>query len=143
MEKEKAIELWKAIYGNALWAKDCYGTWMYREDYGDCNKTRCMPNGNGKSYNYGWEIDHIRPKSDYANENDANFYNSYEIVWYGNNREKADNYPQFTIGNRKYKVVKCDICGKNGYRGYGIVSLDTGKRVDWKAKSNRYFKTNN
>lgn len=37
------------------------------------------PGGDGKSYSYGWEIDHIRPKSDFKNESDAHIYNNYEL----------------------------------------------------------------
>ena len=78
MEKEEALALWDVIYGkNNGWQIDCFGTWMYRNDYGDIETMRKRPGGDGKNYSYGWEIDHIRPKSNFKNESDANFYNNY------------------------------------------------------------------
>ena len=140
MEKEIALDLWDKIYGeNCKWHVDCFGTWMYRDDYGDTDKKRSRPNGAGKMFNYGWEIDHIRPKSDYDNESNANFNNNYEPMHWQNNREKADCYPQFSIDDIPYSVVKCEICGQNGVRGYGIVCMSDNTRVDWKAKMNKYF----
>lgn len=142
MEREQALELWDAIYGKGNeWQTDCFGTWMYRNDYGDMDTKRLRPNGSGKKYNYGWEIDHIRPKSDFSNEKSADLLNNYEPVYWSNNREKADNYPQFSIGKNNYTVVKCDICGSNGLKGYGIIN-EKGERIDWKGKTKRYF-TNN
>lgn len=39
MEKEEALELWDVIYGKGtVWATDCFGTWMCRDDYGDTEK---------------------------------------------------------------------------------------------------------
>lgn len=40
-----------AGYDSNLWRKDEYGAWIGRSYYGDRNSQ------------YGWEIDHIRPKS--------------------------------------------------------------------------------
>jgi len=40
-----------AGYDSNLWRKDQYGAWIGRGYYGDRNSQ------------YGWEIDHIRPKS--------------------------------------------------------------------------------
>lgn len=142
MEKEKALELWDAIYGkNVLWQSDCFGIYMYRNDYGDTETMRIRPNGDGKKHYYGWEIDHIRPKSDFANEDDANFLNNYEPMHWKNNRLKADDYPYFSIKEKKYSVVKCDICSSNGLRGYGITD-NNGKRIDWKGVTRTYFKSN-
>lgn len=142
MEKEKALELWDAIYGkNNLWQTDCFGTYMYRNDYGDTETMRIRPNGDGKRHQYGWEIDHIRPKSNFDDENDANLLNNYEPMHWENNREKADNYPYFFINNKKYFVVKCDICSSNGLRGYGITD-NNGQRIDWKGVTRTYFKSN-
>lgn len=41
MEKEKALEFWDQVYGsNCKWKQDCFGTWMYRDDYGNQNTLR-------------------------------------------------------------------------------------------------------
>ena len=142
MERKDALALWDAIFGeNTMWKRDCFGTWMHRDDYGDTEKTRIRPNGDGKKHSYGWEVDHIRPKSDFRNESDANFLNNYEPMWWGHNREKADNYPQFTINEQEFQVVKCTIFSKNNLLGYGIAD-EEGNRIDWKAKQDEYF-TNN
>lgn len=142
MEKEKALELWDAIYGkNNLWQLDCFGIWMYRDDYGDTEKKRVRPNGDGKLHTYGWEIDHIRPKDSYSLELDADFYNNYEPMHWENNREKSNNYPHFFIGDKQYRVVRCNVCYSCGFRGYGIIN-ESGKRVDWKGVQERYFRTN-
>lgn len=140
VNKDLAMKLWNDIFGNKEWAQDCYGTWMYRDDYGDSEKTRNnRPNGTGKFYLYGWEIDHIRPKSDFKNESDSNFFNNFEPVQILNNRKKKDSYPSFTIDGRNYKVVECDICSRNGEKGYGIFDVNLGKRIDWKYTKNMYY----
>lgn len=139
MDREKALKFWDEIYGpNNKWQVDCFGVWMYRDDYGDVDTKRARPNGDGKKYSYGWEIDHIRPKSDFDNESNANFKNNYEPMHWQNNRDKGDQYPQFFIDNKKYIVVKCSICKNHSLRGYGIEN-DEGKRIDWKYKTNSYF----
>ena len=139
MEKEDALKFWDSLFGNKKWAIDCYGTWICREDYGDTTTLRT--GSDGKRYNYGWEIDHIRPKSSYKNENDADFYNNYEPVHWENNREKSNNYPEFYIDSKKYKVVRCSLCNEAGYKGYGIVDAN-GRRVDWKGVMQKYYKSN-
>ena len=143
MEKEKALAIWDAIYGKnaSKWQTDCFDIWIYRDDYGDTETHRKRPNGDGKEHSYGWEIDHIRPKSSFAEESEANLKNNYEPMHWQNNRDKADNYPGFTIGSKKYNVVKCDICSSNGLKGYGITD-STGKRIDWKAKQKQCFAKN-
>lgn len=141
MEKEKALELWDVIYGpNCKWMQDCFGTWMYRDDYGDPNIQRRRVTQLGKSYNYGWEIDHIRPKSSFDNESEGSFLNNYEPMHWRNNREKADNYPHFYIDKVQYVVVKCVICNSNNLQGYGIKRRIDDVRVDWKATQDKYFK---
>lgn len=142
MEKETALELWDAIFGiNNKWQVDCFGIWMYRDDYGEISKKRMRPGGDGHLHTYGWEIDHIRPKSSFDDESDANFYNNYEPMHFENNREKSDNYPHFIVNEHQYRVVKCDLCGKNGFKGYGIIN-EKDERIDWKGKQLRYFKSN-
>lgn len=142
MEREEALKIWDAIFGNKKWATDCFGTWMYRDDYGNTDKTRNdRPGGTGKSHSYGWEIDHIRPKSNFSNESDADLMNNYEPMHWQNNRNKSDSYPHFDIDGQKYNVVKCEICSGHGLQGYGIVD-SSGARIDWKGKTSRYYTKN-
>ena len=141
MEKEKALELWDVIYGKGtVWATDCFGTWMCRDDYGDTEKKRERP-GNTDEFEYGWEIDHIRPKSNFGENADPDLLNNYEIMHWRNNRGKGDNYPQFSVGDKTFKVIKCDICESNDLKGYGIVDSDN-KRIDWKGRSGKCFANN-
>lgn len=139
MTKELAIKIWGDIYGDTLWAQDCFGTWIYKNDYGDTERLRIRPNGTGRKYNYGWEVDHIKPKSKFSDESKADFYNNYEPMHYQNNRKKGDDIV-FTINEVEYQVVKCNICEKHQLMGYGIAVKKTGKRVDWKYKRNAYYR---
>lgn len=139
IDRNTAMKLWNDVFGNQLWASDCFGIYIYRDDYGDYDKKRLSPSGSGKSFNYGWDIDHIRPKSDYVNQNDADFWNNFEPMHHSNNQEKYDNYPQFTIGSTQYKVVNCDVCQSYGVKGYGIVNVSTQQRVDWKGVQRRCY----
>lgn len=138
MEKELALKIWNSVFGkNTIWAQDCFGTWIYRDDYGDVKTTRVRSN-NTREFSYGWEVDHIKPKSSFKNESDADFFNNYEIMHWENNRTKADS-TSFEIGDEKYEVIVCDICSNNGKKGYGIRNKSSLKRVDWKGKTNNYF----
>ena len=142
MDRENALKMWDGIFGNKKWATDCFGTWMYRDDYGDTETTRTnRPGGTGKAYSYGWEIDHIRPKSDFPKDSNPDLMNNYEPMHWGNNRAKGDQYPNFEINEMKYQVVRCDICSKYGFKGYGIINSD-GVRIDWKGVTQRYYKSN-
>ena len=138
MTREEALKIWEDIYGREKWAQDCFGTWMYKDDYGDYDKYRIRPNGTGQKYQYGWEIDHIRPRSDFKIETEADFLNNYEPVHYMNNRKKSDE-KRFSIRNKQYRIVECDICKKNGVKGYGIENTETKERVDWKYVQNAYY----
>ena len=142
MEKERALQIWDGIFGNRKWATDCFGTWMCRDDYGDTKKTRNdRPGGTGKYFSYGWEIDHIRPKSNFKNEKDADLLNNYEPMHWENNRTKGDSYPYFEINKSQFRVVRCEICSSYGIKGYGIQN-SSGTRIDWKGATNRYYKSN-
>lgn len=143
INKDLAMKLWTSMYGKNEWQLDCYGTWMNKNDYGELSKKRIRPNGDGKHHNYGWEIDHIRPKSNFRDENESNIYNNFEIVHYENNREKADNYPVFSIGNKRYKVICCQNCSSNNILGYGIMDINSQERIDWKGRTGKYFIENN
>lgn len=139
VDRNTAEKLWKDVFGNNEWANDCFGTYIHRDDYGDYNKQRFSPTGSGKKYNYGWDIDHIRPKSNFPSLNDADFWNNFEPMHHSNNLEKADNYPQFTVGTNSYKVVLCSVCQSHNVKGYGIVNTTTLKRVDWKGVQHRCY----
>lgn len=122
---ELAMKIWNDVFGNVKYAQDCFGTWMCRDAYS--NEVVSMKDhlGGNKYYDYSWNIDHIRPKASYSNENEADDNNNYEPMYRQNNLAKSDNYPYFVINNKKYYVVK------NEKGGYGIKNSD-GIRVDWK-----------
>ncbi len=62
--KKEALTLWDYAFGHKTnQAQDCFGSWMVRSDYGDYKTKRRANDGN--YYNYGWDVDHIRPKTDY------------------------------------------------------------------------------
>ena len=133
-----AMKLWKDVFGNNDWAIDCFGTWMYKYDYGKTDTMRIRPGGDGNKYNYCWCIDHIRPVSSFDSESEATFWNNLEPVQYSNNSAKS-NKTSFSINGINYKVVVCEICKKNNQTGYGIKNMDSGKRVDWKYVNNSYY----
>ena len=87
----------------------------------------------GKQYDYSWNVDHLRPKSDFKNEDDSYFFGNYEPMHRLNNEEKKDAYPHFTIEGKSYTVVR------DGYGGYGIQNSE-GKRIDRKAQKGIYYK---
>ena len=138
VDEDIAMKLWKDVFGDQKWAVDCYGTWMYRDDYGKTDVLRVRPGGNGKQYNYCWNVDHIRPESDFASEEKATFWNNLEPVQISNNSAKSNSL-SYSINGVRYQVVKCDICKKHNQEGYGIKNVDTGKRVDWKYVKNCYY----
>lgn len=126
MDRIKALELWDKMYPGKQLVMDCFGTYMHRDDYDERVKTRI--GSDGKYYNYGWQIDHILAVAN----NGPDDYNNYEIMHYQNNVAKSD-HNTFKIGNTYYQVIKVNP-------GYGIKILETGVRVDWKAKTGQYFK---
>lgn len=103
IDKNLAMKLWYDIYGNTDWANDCFGTHIYKYDYGVYDKERIRPNGTGKRYNYGWDIDHIRPKSSYNNENEASFYNNLQPLHHSNNIEKSDGYEYIGLIDQSHR----------------------------------------
>lgn len=130
INKETALKLWDHRYGaETKFVRDCYGTYMYRDDYGiDPNTTlRIRPGNDGKKYFYGWNIDHIKPSSKGGTDDPQNL----ELVQYHNNGPEKSDDLSYEIDKVKYHVVK-DTEYTNGY---GIVKTSTGKRVDWKASN--------
>jgi len=138
--RNTATKLWNDVFGASVeWGTDCFGTYIHRDDYGDYDKMRVRPYGTGKQYNYGWDVDHIRPVSNFAKDSDADFWNNYEPMHRSNNSEKSSDYPHFSIDQKRYQVVTCDVCSQRNKKGYGIVDLQTNKRIDWKGVQNRCY----
>lgn len=132
VDKELAFKLWDDIFGNKRFALDCFGTWMCKEAYSNEPVSMKDHLGGSEYYDYSWNVDHIRPKASFQNESDADFLNNFEPIHRQNNLAKSDNYPQFQINNRNYRVVR------NEFGGYGIAD-SLGKRIDWK-KDGRHYK---
>ena len=110
VSKEIALRLWKAAFGDALWVQNCFGAWMYREDYGKRGKLRDnRPGSLGRFYSYGWVVDLILPTDMFQGKAGALFWNNLEPMHYVNAKAKGDR-TRFVIGNKKYLVVKCSIC---------------------------------
>jgi len=65
------------------WRKDVCGAKMKRTDYGNVNSI------------YGWEIDHIKPKS----KGGTDHMDNLQPLQWENNRDKADNYPTWYCKN--------------------------------------------
>lgn len=127
-----AMKFWNDVFGNVKYAQDCFGTWMCKDAYSNEPVSMKDRNGGNKYYDYSWNIDHIRPKSDFLDENNADDLNNIEPMHRQNNLAKSDNYPHFEIDGIQYRVIK------NNNGGYGIVDAN-GRRVDWK-KDGRYYK---
>lgn len=132
IDESVAQKLWKDVFGNKEWALDCFGTWMNRDAWSNEAVMLRKP-GNQKDYDYSWNVDHIRPKSDFDNESDSDFNNNYEPMHRQNNTEKSDHYPHFTIGDKKFKVFK------QSYEGYGIIDVENDTKIDWKSKQKRSY----
>ena len=128
-----AMKLWVDVFGSEEWAQDCFGTWMHKDAYSNQPVMKIRP-GYSKEYDYSWNVDHIRPTASYENPNDSHFMNNYEPMHRQNNVEKSDDYEHFNIEGKKYVVFKQD-----GYNGYGIRNVQTGKDIDWKSKQKRNY----
>ena len=132
INRENALRLWDAIYGKTDLAKDCFGTYIYKEDFGDYVTKRKWQE-DGKYYNFGWDVDHILAVSKGGTDDN----NNLEPMHWENNREKADK-TVFHIGETQYEIYRCKLT-VDGYKGYGIIDRISGSRVDWKAKFNKHF----
>ncbi|MBU1142306.1 MAG: HNH endonuclease [Firmicutes bacterium] len=127
-----AMRLWNDIFGeNTIWARDCFGTWIHKDDFGNTTNMRRRPNGDGKEYVYGWTVDHIMPIS----KGGKDTWNNFEPMHYINNNKKGGDI-SFKIENVSYQVIKCNLCP--GY-GYGIKNQQTNQRIDWKGVQQRWY----
>ena len=72
-----------ANYDPAVYRKDACGAWMKRNEY-------------GKTTDWGWEIDHVRPV---ARGGTDDFSNLQPLQW-KNNRHKGDDYPNWSCAIR-------------------------------------------
>ena len=78
INSELAMKLWHDIYGDKRFAQDCFGTWMCRDAYSNDVVSMKDHLGSSKYYDYSWNVDHIRPKSSFLNESEADSYNNLE-----------------------------------------------------------------
>lgn len=125
------MKIWSDVFGaSMLWAQDCFGSWMHRDDYGDTKRLRKIPGG-VVEVNCGWRINTIMPTT----LGGRFAWNNYEPM-HVENYEFKDDLLRFTIKGDSFEVIKCNL--SPGY-GYGIVNQSTGRRVDWKAKQNRWY----
>ncbi len=70
-------------YDPNIWRKDTCGAWINRDSH-------------GSETQYGWEIDHIKPKAHGGSEDLANL----QPLQWENNRHKADDWPHWTCKNK-------------------------------------------
>jgi len=138
---ELAMKIWNDVFGaDKTMVLDCFGTYICKADYGNHEKKRQAPDG--KSYYYGWDLDHIRPRSSFPQPEAGDLFNNLEPIHWLNNQEKSDQYPHFKIDGKSYQIVKCGICAQEGEEGYGVLDSN-GNRIDWKGVSKRFYSTKN
>ena len=137
VSEELALKVWKAAFGDALWAQDCFGTWMCREDYGKRGELRNdRPGGLDHFYYYGWVVDFILPIKAFKDKSEALFWDNLEPMHYGNAKAKGKR-TDFFIRGKRFLVVKCPACSSLDQVGYGILDASTSRRVDWKCRKGR------
>lgn len=90
INRENAMYLWTKTLGDSHKAKDFSGRLMEKGAYGDRNSK------------YGWNIDHILPKSQGGSDSEYNLICSHIKT----NSEKADSFPCFNANNRNFEIIK-------------------------------------
>ena len=131
IDKELAMKVWEAIYGDKEIVADCFGAYMKKDAFSE-TPVLCTSSKDGRVYDYSWTLVHIRPVSTFEDPAKADSLNNLEPVMRLSAIEMK-SYPEFTVRGEKYRVVPCF-----GYDGYGIED-ENGKRVDWKGREKRMF----
>lgn len=92
INRETALSLWTKRYGKAVKVKDFSGREMNKGSYDDRNSK------------YGWNLDHILPKSRGGKDNESNLV----CVNIQTNDEKADKYPVFNANGKTFEIIKVE-----------------------------------
>jgi hypothetical protein len=95
---------WKRYYGDQEWAMDYANRLICLDAYGDLENI------------FGWNLDHIRPKSQGGKDNAENII----PVHYATNMEKDDKFPLWDANGRRFKAVK--KVKNNPRKGYNIIN---------------------
>lgn len=133
IDKALAMKVWEAVYGDKETAVDCFGAHMVKSAYSDKPVLMVSPT-DGKTYDYSWTLNRIRPASTFDDPRKADNLNNLEPMMRLSAYEKDHStYPEFTIRGAKYKVVET-----YGYDGYGIQD-EWNRRIDWKGVQKRMF----
>lgn len=90
LKKEAAFELWTQQFGKSQKAVDFSGREIVKAAYNDRNS------------NYGWNVDHIRPKSKGGKTEENNLICCHILT----NDEKAGKYPCFRANEKEFEVQK-------------------------------------
>ncbi|UWD33896.1 HNH endonuclease [Mesomycoplasma molare] len=90
MENKKHFKIWNKIIGNTSRGIDYAGREIVKSAYGD------------EKSKYGWNIDHILPKSKDGKNNTENLIVAHILT----NQEKGDNFSEFSANGKKFKILK-------------------------------------
>ena len=90
INRETALRLWKACFGNKQKAYDFTGRIIAKAAYNDRNSE------------FGWNIDHILPQSRGGKTADHNLICCHILT----NDEKADKFPCFVANGKEYEIRK-------------------------------------
>ncbi len=88
LNRKNAYRIWEKQFCNADFAYDIAGRLIKRLDYGK----RTSP--------YGWNLDHIKPKSKGGKSNIANL----TCMHIKTNTEKRDNFPEFSANEKDFEI---------------------------------------